>query len=457
MKAVIICTRTDSERLPNKPFRLINGVPLINHLISRLQKTGLKIIIAYPREQKVYESLAGLENVELFPSMYAEDPLRRMDRAAKQFGVKTIVRVSHDKIFVDTNMLNNAMQVYEDKGLDYLYSTSLIPGSGFEIIDSDALERAAKKYKNIEYIGFAVKSVTPKEKIHDFKVTHVQKGLRFLVDYPSDLTFLEVIFSQLGNDCTLQQAVKYVFDNPEIKQINKMPALTIYTCAYNAEKWLERCMDSVARQKHFAQYEYILIDDHSTDKTCEIMAKFALKYPNVSWIRNEKNIGLASSSNVALKKARGRYIIRLDADDYFVSCTALEQMLKAIDESGKDAIYPNNYFGSLNTIQNGKLNHHVGGTIFKRDAINHIKFTEGLKNWDSLDVFLRARTQLDIGYLEKAMFFYSQHGESMSKVNLKERAEQKEKLLTKWANQDFYEEDDDLDFKDLGVDIEPNH
>lgn len=456
--AFIICTRTDSQRLPNKPFLKVNGVPIIELLIQRLEKIKVPIYIAYPKEQhKAYEYLVKYDYVRLHKSSLYGDPLRRMYECAKENGVKTIIRVSHDKILVEQKDLEAALLDFENMGLEYLYGSQFTAGTGFEVIGFDALERAAKKFKNVEYIGYSVRSVTPKANIYNFNPRHQRGGFRFLIDYECDLKYWDVLLSQLGNNLSHSVAVKYLIENPELKEINKLPVMTVYTCAYNAEQWIETAMDSVARQKHFDRYEYVIIDDHSTDKTCELIAKFALKHKNVTWFRNEKNLGLSSSSNIALKKARGKYILRLDADDYFVSCTALQQMIKAISESENDAIYPNNYFGSLNTIQNGKDHHHIGGAIFDKDAINYIKFTDGLANHDSLDIFLRAKDQLNIGYLEKAMFFYYQHGKSMSKTNLKDRAEIKEKLLTKWARDDFYDEDETFDAKELGVDIEPSH
>lgn len=453
--AIIICTRCDSQRLPNKPFLKINGIAVIEHLIKRLQKIKVPIFLAYPKEQhKSYEYLESFEHVKLHKSHCYSDPLARMRECAEANNIKTIIRISHDKILIEQKDVENALQEFEKRNLEYLYGSLFIPGTGFEIIGFNALERAAKKFKDIEYIGFSIKSVTPKEKIFNFNPKHPRGEFRFLIDYESDLKSLDVLFSQCGNNLTLSKAVKYLNDNPEIKQINKQPILTVYTCAYNAEKWLDRTLDSISRQKYFSKYEYILIDDHSTDKTCEIFAKFALKYKNVTWLRTEKNLGLSSCSNIALKKAHGKYIMRLDADDFFVSCTALNQMVSAISNSDKDAIYPNNYFGSLNEIQKGKDSHHCAGTIFNKDAINHIKFTDGLSNHDSLDIFLRAKDQLKIGYLDKAMFFYRQHKSSMSKTNLKEREETKEKLLTRMDGIDFFNEKENYDFKELGVDIE---
>ncbi|MBK8260101.1 MAG: glycosyltransferase family 2 protein [Nannocystis sp.] len=94
---------------------------------------------------------------------------------------------------------------------------------------------------------------------------------------------------------------------------------------HNGERFIHRALNSVAHQGNFKEMELIIVDDPSTDKTLEIVAKFAPGKPNVSWHRNVVNKGLASSSNVALSKARGRYILRLDADDFFVDDTALSE------------------------------------------------------------------------------------------------------------------------------------
>ncbi len=456
---IIICTRADSQRLPNKPFRKINGVPVIEHLIARLQKTKIPIYIAYPAGQhSQYAYLGKLDNVILHKSNLYGDPLGRMYECAKANGVETIIRVSHDKILVDDTDVADAMFDFVTYGHEYLYGTTFTPGTGFEIISFKALELAASKFKNVEYIGYSVRSVT--DKIWNFRARHQRINARFLIDYEDDLKLFEVLFSKLGNNATLNQCVKYLIDNPEIKEINKQPILSIYTCAYNAEKYLETAMDSVAALTGFKGFEYILIDDHSKDSTCEIMAKFALKHPNVSWHRNEQNLGLASSSNIALKKAKGRYIMRLDADDFFIKPNAIKEMLFKIQDEDIEAVYPDNYFGDYNKIQKGNENHHAAGTLFDKAALTHIKFTDGLMGHDSLDLYLRAKDQLKIGYLDKAVFFYRQHSESLTKNNLKERDLIKEGLQKNpflkqksWEYNPFAAEDFVLDKHDLETEV----
>ena len=426
----IICTRTDSSRLPNKPFRKINGVPVLELLIKRLQKTGIPIFIAYPVEQdKSYRYLGQFYNVWLYPSTHGSDPLQRMYRCASEQGLDTIIRVSHDKIFVEPEDVKSALEAF--KGQDYLYG-SFIPGSGFEILGFKALEKAAQKYKDVEYIGYAVRSES--KNVLKFKPRHPIGNYRFLIDYEYDLQLLEVILSQLGNDCGLHDAIKYLDDNPELKRINSNPILTVYTCAYNASAYIQETMESVERQNGFKSFEYIIIDDHSTDDTPEKIAKFAVKHKNVTWIRNDKNKGLASSSNLALKHAKGKYILRLDADDYFISPHALSTLVREIEDRDVEVIYPDNYFGNMTIVQKGNEKHHAGGTIFDKNAITYIKFTDGLTDFDSLDIFLRAKDQLKIGYLEAPMFFYRQRSDSMSRTNQERRKKIERSLqVDSWA------------------------
>jgi glycosyltransferase involved in cell wall biosynthesis len=174
--------------------------------------------------------------------------------------------------------------------------------------------------------------------------------------------------------------------------------------------------------------EYIIVDDFSNDKTTEKIATFALQNPNTKWVRNQSNLGLASSSNIALKMARGKYIMRIDADDFFVTSNSCQEMLIAIHEGNLEAVYPNNYFGDYEQIQKGREEHHVGGAIFDKRAINYIKFSDGLRGYEGLDFFTRAQDKLKIGYLNRAIFFYTQRVDSMSKTNLEMRAQIKRRI-----------------------------
>jgi spore coat polysaccharide biosynthesis protein SpsF (cytidylyltransferase family) len=358
------------------------------------------------------------------------DPLARLYDAAISQGIDTVIRVTHDKIFVDPCDVLSALQEFEAKKLDYLFSSTLTAGSGFEIISIDALALAREKFTGVEHVSYAVRAVT--DNIWDMPFTG-EKGVRLLCDYEEDLVFLETVLSTLGNDCTKRQVEAFCKSQRWVNDLNRLPNLTIYTCAYNADEWISETMESVASQEGFKNFEYILIDDCSTDKTMYRMAKFKSRYQNVKLVRNAKNIGLASSSNIALKNARGKFIVRLDADDYFTSQTSCRELLGEIGARPVDAIYPANYYGSTSIIQQPEQQHHVGGSIFRTSALNHIKFTEGMRGFEGVDLYARAREQLRIGYFSRPTFFYRQHPTSLSKSNPQEREQIKQSLVEKYG------------------------
>jgi len=234
-----------------------------------------------------------------------------------------------------------------------------------------------------------------------------------LLDYEDDYKFFQVIYSRLGEQARLRSVLDFLNKNKHIVYINRKPVVSIYTCAYNATKYLEKAIDSVVDQSLFNSCEYILIDDHSNDDTFEIMAKAGVSFNNISYYRNNKNLGLASSSNIALSKARGKYIMRLDSDDYFTSTNAVKDMLEHARYTSVEALYPDNYFGDVNKIQKGRDMHHVGCALFSKAALNFIKFTDGLRGHEGYDLFLRTKHRLKIGYYEKPIFFYTQHQNSL--------------------------------------------
>lgn len=83
---------------------------------------------------------------------------------------------------------------------------------------------------------------------------------------------------------------------------------------YNAEKFIGRTLDSVLAQT-YKEYEVILVDDRSTDKSAQIIAKYAAEHLEIKYHLQEKNMGAAVARNTALELARGRFVAFLDSDD----------------------------------------------------------------------------------------------------------------------------------------------
>ena len=86
---------------------------------------------------------------------------------------------------------------------------------------------------------------------------------------------------------------------------------------YNSRDYLKEAIESILNQT-FKEFEFIIIDDGSTDDSVEIIRQYASNDPRIILIENELNIGLAGSLNKGIKRATGKYIARQDADDISV-------------------------------------------------------------------------------------------------------------------------------------------
>lgn len=95
----------------------------------------------------------------------------------------------------------------------------------------------------------------------------------------------------------------------------KYDGISIIIPCYNVEMYLEGCLESIFKQD-IENYEIILIDDCSTDKTAKIIKKYEKKYDFIKGIYNEKNSGAGYSRNRALKEAKYNIVSFIDSDDY---------------------------------------------------------------------------------------------------------------------------------------------
>jgi teichuronic acid biosynthesis glycosyltransferase TuaG len=90
--------------------------------------------------------------------------------------------------------------------------------------------------------------------------------------------------------------------------------VSIITPTFNAEKFIRATIESVQNQS-YQNWEMILVDDDSTDKTIDIIKEFAQKDNRLKLTELPKNSGNGFARNVALEKSIGKYIAYLDADD----------------------------------------------------------------------------------------------------------------------------------------------
>ncbi len=173
---------------------------------------------------------------------------------------------------------------------------------------------------------------------------------------------------------------------------------------YNGERYLRKSVDSILNQT-FKDFEFIIINDGSTDKTLKILNDY--NDPRIKIINNKENIGLTRSLNKGLKVAKGEYIARQDGDDTSMAerikkqIKLLERNLNiglvgtyscVINEKGK-ILYKNRFPESneeiLEKLMRGNVFAH-GSVIFRKALVRKVgAYRTEFKSCQDYDLWLR--------------------------------------------------------------------
>ena len=129
-------------------------------------------------------------------------------------------------------------------------------------------------------------------------------------------------------------------------------AVTIASIAYNAESFIREAINSWLMQETTFPFEIVISDDGSSDKTCDIIRDFMVRYPNIRLI-STGHIGCVPNYIRSLKESNGKYIALCDGDDYWIESHKLQKQFDFL-ESHPDfsACYTNSYV--LNTMTGEK-------------------------------------------------------------------------------------------------------
>ncbi|TXJ00169.1 MAG: glycosyltransferase family 2 protein [Neisseriales bacterium] len=92
------------------------------------------------------------------------------------------------------------------------------------------------------------------------------------------------------------------------------PIISVVMPVYNAEKYITEAVESILNQT-YSDFEFIIIDDCSTDSSYQILQKYAEKDKRIRIFRNDTNRKQAYTKNFAIKLAKGKFIAFMDADD----------------------------------------------------------------------------------------------------------------------------------------------
>lgn len=128
-------------------------------------------------------------------------------------------------------------------------------------------------------------------------------------------------------------------ENVSLKEIRNQqfpseprPLVSVATIAYNVEKWLPECIESVLMQQTNFKVELVIGEDCSTDSTRSIALAYQKKYPDIIRVLlPAKNQGLTPNSVATQNACRGKYIALLDGDDYWTDPMKLQRQIEFLE------------------------------------------------------------------------------------------------------------------------------
>lgn len=148
-----------------------------------------------------------------------------------------------------------------------------------------------------------------------------------------------------------------------------MPEISVIIPVYNVERKIRRCLDSVKNQI-FTDFELILVNDGSTDKSGGICDKYVANDKRFKVI-HQNNQGVSVARNTGISIAKGRYITFIDSDDY-VSRDFLYNLYSVICSNNADVAMCNYYMISLNQDDAYMKHGYRAGTVLEQDEIKSV-------------------------------------------------------------------------------------
>lgn len=210
-------------------------------------------------------------------------------------------------------------------------------------------------------------------------------------------------------------------------------SVSIITPCYNSEQFLAETIESVLCQT-FSNWEMLIVDDCSTDKSYEIASEYAKRDSRIKVYRNEKNQGAFFSRNFAIEQARGKYIAFLDSDDLWLP-VKLEKQLAFMQSNDCDFCFSEYEWIDENSIFLGVKARVIKSLSYKKNLLHNwpgcltvvydatkLGLVQGLKkgNGDDYSLFLDAlrKAKKAMG-LNCVLAKYRRHASSISYNRMK--------------------------------------
>ena len=157
-----------------------------------------------------------------------------------------------------------------------------------------------------------------------------------------------------------------------------IPAISVIIPMYNAEKYIGECLDSILNQT-FQDFELIVVDDCSTDKSFEVVQSYLPKSDKLQLFQTAKNSGAAGvPNNLGMTYARGEYISFLEADDA-ITPTAFEELYPLAKKFDADVIHCEKFFQFEDDKEKAFLRGYHTGNLVDEPTLITSNIAERLK------------------------------------------------------------------------------
>jgi len=197
------------------------------------------------------------------------------------------------------------------------------------------------------------------------------------------------------------------------------PKVTVLMPVYNGGKYLKEAIDSILNQT-FIDFEFLIINDGSTDNSTEIVKSYDDK--RINFVENEFNMGLASTLNKGLDIAKGEYIVRMDQDDISLP-KRIEKQVEFMDKNPKIGICGSwaKFFGEMNFVAKySRTNREIitnsfyscpmahPTVIFRRESFNkyNLKYNPDFKTAEDYELWTRASRHIKFANIQKVLLNY---------------------------------------------------
>lgn len=204
--------------------------------------------------------------------------------------------------------------------------------------------------------------------------------------------------------------------------------LSIVIPVYNVEEYLRECLDSILGQD-YDNFEVILADNNSTDKSYEICEEYAKKNPGVVRVYQCERWGAAATRNFGVEKAKGKYLWFIDSDDY-IEKGAVRKLVEKAEESNADVVtlamrrvYGDGHEDVLTAVDttkpNWKSRYVMYGiapvqNLYRREFwVRYLGFPEGMIHEDMAVLSATVLYTDKIAFVEEPLYNYRQRSGSV--------------------------------------------